>query len=433
MHFLTSQDLPPLHQPNAANLHAIIQSLWDDHRVSWSHLPPNRAQAMESFCLQGQPYHPDENPLDMVVFDRFYMEEAYSFAVRRHYPNAMLVLDMQDMHSLRVYREQVVQQWDKDIKLREHKNHDPFQVLPLVMGDVPSIVQQDHLLRELAAIQRSDLTLVCSPVEKRLLEERYQIPSSKLCLSSFFVPTNPSSHNANLVISSSVVSQEPSFVFCGGFKHPPNVDAVRLLLDTLWPKIRQQLPNAQLHIYGAYCPSHFKARTSRKHGIQVHGFAPDLDSIFQPGHVVLAPIRFGAGIKGKIVDAWTYGLPVVTTPVGAEGMTIDNNGGTSQESMSSSSFGGAVTWSSEDFVEAAVALATDEANFLKATTTGRRILAELYDEKQNWDHMDAAVQDTWRHLNERRSKDVGRAVLWHQSARSTEYFSRWIELKESLK
>jgi glycosyltransferase involved in cell wall biosynthesis len=98
------------------------------------------------------------------------------------------------------------------------------------------------------------------------------------------------------------------------------------LIRHVWPKIRQQLPTATLHIHGAYCTSelHQAAHNNqnKNNGISVHGFTPKLQDIFRHGSILLAPLRFGAGIKGKIVDAWTFGMPVVTTPIGSEGTTF---------------------------------------------------------------------------------------------------------------
>jgi hypothetical protein len=394
--------------------------------ISWSWLPPNRSQQLDEFVQQHS-----KTTVDKIIFDRFYIEEAYSFAVKECYPEAALILDMQDMHSLRGGREKIVKDWDK----KNYAGEDPFQVLEAVMSHIPSIVddstskqqqqqQKPLLLRELGSIHRSDLTLVCSPYELELLESTYGISSSKLCLAPFFVAPSQIRQIIESSTSTTIGKNPASFVFCGGFKHAPNVDAVRLLLRDIWPRIRTNLPTASLHIHGAYCPAEFRnAHSPSEKGVHVHGYTPSLEHVFgaSPGSILLAPLRFGAGIKGKIIDAWTWGIPVVTTPVGSEGMTPDNT-----------SFGGGIAWSVEDFVNMATELATDANVYIDHAKRGQDLLRRLQDQRQNWGRVESSITTTVDDLYARRKTDYTRALLWHHSARSTEYFSRWIELKETM-
>jgi glycosyltransferase involved in cell wall biosynthesis len=162
---------------------------------------------------------------------------------------------------------------------------------------------------------------------------------------------------------------------------------------------------------------------SNKLWFLVHGRIYDLDSELRKRRVLLAPLRFGAGIKGKIVDAWRCGCPVVSTPIGAEGM-VDNN------AMHTGHWGGSVTSTTDDFVEAAISLYTENTTWNKAQATATLLVNKLFDKESNFKRVQAAVENTMLALNERRAADVTGAMLWHQSHRSTEYFSRWIELKE---
>jgi hypothetical protein len=380
---------------------------------------------MQDFVLHSHSKQQQQQPLDTVVFDRFYVEEAYSFAFYEHFPDATMVLDMQDMHSLRWGREQLV----RDMDTTYPNDDDPFACLEQVVAYTPT-TDNPHLLRELASIHRTDLTLVCSPYELELLQTIYQIPPHKLCLASFFVDGTQRMIPPPPVSSSP--SDPPHYVFCGGFRHAPNLDAVRILLQHVWPRIRQQLPTAQLHIHGAYCPQEITQyhHTPNRLGIHVHGFTPSLDDIFgRGGGILLAPLRFGAGIKGKIVDAWTFGMPVVTTPIGSEGMTT-NDSDYDDSSSASLLFGGRVASTLKDFCTHAVELAVDQTAYQKAQEAGQRLLGQLYHGQRNWGNVHESLMETKRHLTERRRSDYTRAMLWHHSNRSTEYFSRWIELKE---
>jgi hypothetical protein len=436
------------------------------------HLPPNRSDLMEEHFFMGAQPPPsdsdkersgeekscdDGNDVDLVVFDRFFVEEAHSFRFRQAFPTAALVLDMQDMHSLRWGRQRIVEAWDKEQKKQTQQQNqqqqqqqqsdwDPLGCLPQVLDYLPTLAEtnDDRFVRELASIHRSDLVLVCSPRELDWLKTVCKVPEEKLCLASFFVeecrdnfdkntaplPQSPSAGDDALVVP-------PRFVFCGGFKHAPNADAVRILIDSVWPFLRSELPEATLHIYGAFCPHSLLAHNrnnnknsnnNKSHGIHVHGYEPDLAEIFgQDGGILLAPLRFGAGIKGKIVDAWTFGMPVVTTPIGSEGMTIVRE-------SESEFFGGSVASTLKDFCEKAIDLAKNPEAYRKAQARGKFLLKELFSASENWRHVRTRLMEILDKdsLARKRRGDYTQAMLWHQSLRSTEYFSRWVELKETV-
>ena len=131
---------------------------------------PNREADLSRVIATSQP--------TVVIFDRFFNEEAFSFRVRELAPDALRVLDMQDVHSLRRGRQQLVER---------AKDGQPGceRLLAASLAHVPPATSEP-LLRELAAVHRSDLTLVCSPVEQALLQRVYAIPQEKLALASFF-------------------------------------------------------------------------------------------------------------------------------------------------------------------------------------------------------------------------------------------------------
>ena len=389
----------------------ITQEL-NEHEIDVSYVPLNDSTKIDKY-LQSM----EQESMDMAVFDRFYTEEAYSFAIRQAYPEAALILDMQDMHSLRSGRQKIAKEWSKH-NHHEHSCQDPLECLSDVMAYRPS-ADDPHLLRELASIHRSDLTLVCSPFELDLLTNIYQIPKSKVCLNSFFVPPPPVT-----ILSEGNKESNHEFVFCGGFRHDPNVDAVHILL-ALWPRIRSELPTATLHIHGAYCPASISQCHKPAEGIHIHGFTESLQDIFQPRRILLAPLRFGAGIKGKIIDAWRAGMPVVTTPIGSEGMTLADD----------DEFGGVVASTLDDFCHGIVDLATNPQLFQQEQQKACKVLSQLFVHNDDAsDHRWKAVRDRLMnvrlHLKERRTSDYMQAMLWHSTARSTEYFSKWIELKE---
>jgi hypothetical protein len=367
---------------------------------------------------------------DMVVFDRFFTEEQFSFHFWKQSKNVALILDMQDMHSLRWGRQDVV------AKIDQEEENDPLEACLAKVMEYQPPATDDRLLRELASIHRSDLTLVCSPYELELLQREYGIPNEKLCLAPFFVDgtralKNKSSSDGDATVLRPVTPDDDNvtrFVFCGGFKHAPNVDAVKILLKHVWPRLQSQLPTATLHIYGAFCPSMAQMRQqfgkNAMTNVMVHGYVKSLEAVFanRPKSILLAPLRFGAGIKGKIVDAWTFGMPVVTTPIGSEGMTVST--------VEYITFGGRIASSLDEFCQAALELAADQDLYERAQDDGRFLLQELFSAKYHGKRLQDALLSCITKLPEKRQRDFMQSMVWHQSLRSTEYFSRWIELKE---
>ena len=380
--------------------------------VQFHHVLPNNSEAMKAFLQQATTTSPNNNNIEsvLVILDRFYAEEAYSFHIHQQLPNAAIVLDMQDMHSLRRHRQSMIQ------SIPEKEEADPLSDLPI--SKFPA-ANDSNLQRELASIYRSDLTLVCSPAERKILTNIYHVPQEKLCLASFFVDT--------------VDSQPPlkpsfqgrkDFVFIGGFRHEPNIDAVRQM-KRLWPHIRDGIQQKtadkpKFHVYGPFCPRSLRIEChDPEAGFLVRGFANEpVDQILSQHRALLAPLRFGAGIKGKIVDAWNAGTPVITTSIGSEGM--DDEG---------LDFGGVIAESAEEFIHASINLYIDEKSWSQKQEMGRGLVANLYG-IQNWTHVGSSLISTLCNVEQRRQSDFLRGVLWHQSLRSTEYFSRWIEHKE---
>lgn len=416
------------------------------HRVS-----PNRGADFEDALDRASP--------DAVVFDRFTAEEAFSFRVRAARPTAARILDMQDLHALRRARHDAVKKALKKKKLATLSGADADlgeSVLRASLAAVPA-AGDPSVARELAAVHRCDLTLVCSPVETRLMRDRFGVPASKLVPASFFCE---SSSAAKKTEKKTEFASREGFTTIGTFYHPPNVDAVRWLAAEVWPKIRESLPDATMRVYGAYPTEAVKQLHKPKEGFLVLGFAESVAAAMDESRVLLAPLRFGAGIKGKIVDAWMHGLPVVTTPIGAEGMRPGEDALWSDCSARRSTiikdeeedWGG--RWRSLDaasFARDAVALHEDAGAWERARARGSELIAELFAGEKNL----AAVRDATEALfveaeaefenvreggeterfsttlEARRARDYVGGALWHHTLRSTEYFSRWIEMKET--
>ncbi|WP_372739946.1 glycosyltransferase [Neptunomonas sp.] len=345
---------------------------------------------------------------DIVIFDRFMMEEQFGWRVEKCCPDALRILDSEDLHSLRQARHQLLKQQLRDHQLDITALSSPTSLPALYQ----SMTNTDLAQREIAAIYRCDLTLMISDIEIRLLTQHFNVPDSQLIHCPFMLPRERPHTPA--------FSDRQHFISIGNFRHAPNWDAVLWLKQQLWPLIRQQLPHAELHIYGAYPPPKATALHNAKEGFLVKGWVEDAHQVIREARVLLAPLRFGAGIKGKLVDAMRNGTPSVTTSIGTEGM-IDP-----QE-----------VWSGEqantpvDFAEAAVRLYTDATQWQAAQTEGYQILYKRFDQTiiqaRLMERITVLLEPA--QLTVHRLNNFTGQMLRHHHHKSTKYMAQWIEAK----
>lgn len=335
-----------------------------------------------------------KNP-DVVVFDRFLTEEQYGWRVTENAPNALRILDSEDLHSLRKTREQAFK--------KQIPHNTAFWL------------SSDEAKRELASIHRVDITLVISTYEMKLLQEILRIPLEKLCYLPFMYAEGYQD-DGNV---ETTFQQRTDFMCIGNGKHAPNIDAFLWLKQVIWPGIKKLLPNANLSIYGAYLPQQILQLHHPKQGFFVHGKADDVDRVMQHHRVNLAPLRFGAGIKGKITTAWYNGLPTVTTDIGAEGMSQGEY------------WPGAICSHADDFIAVAVAMYTEKSIWESAQVLGYDLLKSRYSEAQNYLRLNNAINVLSKQgsLQKHRANDIYGGLLLHHSMQSTKYLSKWIAEK----
>jgi hypothetical protein len=343
---------------------------------------------------------------DVVLFDRFMMEEQFGWRVEKHCPDALRVLETSDLQSLRDARQQRLKE---HLKTRDDANDFSDLFAPALRAEFEFMAETDLAKREIAAIYRCDLNLMISDVEIELLVEQFKVPRNLLHWCPLMVDL-PSEAPAPF-------EQRAHFLSIGNFRHAPNWDAVLWMKTTLWPLIRQQLPSAQLHIYGAYTPPKATALHNAAQGFHVMNWAEDALQVMSAARVCLAPLRFGAGIKGKIVDAMICGTPNVTTPIGAEAMHDDEP------------WPGAVTHTAEAFADSAVQLYTDKTQWLKAQAQGLELLAKRYQQTVHGPALIARINDCRQHLPSIRRDNFTGSMLRHHQHKSTQYMSQWIEAK----
>lgn len=359
-----------------------------------------KTKGVDTVPVQANDPHFDEQlksmAPDFVIFDRFVIEEQFGWRVTEVCPEAVRILDTQDLHFLRRKREEALKEG--------HSIED--------IAKCRFDLQTDSTLRELASIYRCDGTMVLSDFELQLLIEKMKIPPELLKLSRF--------HYSRPEISPGF-KDRAGFVLLGNFRHAPNADGVLWFRNELWPLIRKELPSAKVSIYGAYPPREMMNLTHSESGFFVKGPIPDQFPVLRNARVNLAPLRFGAGIKGKITDGWWAGTPVVTTPIGAEGMS---------ENLP---WGGRVASNPHEFAALAIQLHEDEALWTECQAHAHALINQLYSCERNSSQLiDYLVQLKKRFKNSRKDNWVG-SILRHHSHQSTKYFSKWIEAKNSKK
>lgn len=331
---------------------------------------------------------------DMVLFDRFVTEEQFGWRVAEQCPDAVRILDTEDLHCLRRARE------------KSFSDGSDFSE-----QDLPATRDSK---REIASIYRSDLSLIISEAEVDILEDIFGVGAELLHYLPFLLDP-----------IDEVVKQRwqdfesrSHFVAIGNFQHGPNMDAVKYLKHDIWPRISQQLPGAQLHIYGAYPTPNARQLHKPEEGFYIMGRAENAKEVVAQSKVLLAPLRYGAGLKGKLIEAMQCGTPSVTTDIGAEGIRGDL------------SWGGKIANEPEEIASAAVALYTDEVAWQKAQQRGIRIINERFTrEKFETDFMNR-VGRIREKLHSRRLKNFTGQMLMHHTAASSKYMSRWIEEKK---
>jgi glycosyltransferase involved in cell wall biosynthesis len=170
---------------------------------------------------------------------------------------------------------------------------------------------RDMKARELGLIDAVDSTIVHSPVEEDILKA--EVPEAEVVVFPFITP-----------LEGTDVGYQPreDILFLGGYRHTPNIDAAVFLAKEVWPLIRAQLPGVRLVIAGAHPTEEVLALAAED--VVVTGMLEDLRPAFDRARVFAAGIRYGAGVKGKVATAMSYGVPVVATTIAAEGMFLQH-------------------------------------------------------------------------------------------------------------
>ena len=218
----------------------------------------------------------------LVVLSRPQVTARYIDAIRERIPDALVAYDTVDLHYLREQRR-------------------------LAIGDGSAAKAEALRELELALIRTCDTTIVISETERAIVLG--ELPDSDVRV----IP------NANEVVEEAPGPEgRDGLLFVGGFEHTPNLDAANVLVHELMPLVWRELPGCVLTIVGPQAPPELEALASAR--VRVAGWVPDIEPLLDGSRAMVAPLRYGAGMKGKVTQSLAAGLPVATTPIGAEGL-----------------------------------------------------------------------------------------------------------------
>ena len=224
----------------------------------------------------------------VVVMVRHHLARECLPLLRSFAPQARCVLDSVDLHYLRERRGAEIAGDANLLRNAERTRSSELQVMAQV--DVTLLV---------SAAEQQQLQIDAPAVRSEVLSNLHEISGRGLPW-----------------------EQRHDLVFVGGFRHPPNLDAMQWFIAEVFPLIRQQLPQVQLHVIGIDAPDSLRQLASTCAGVIVHGHVPDLDPYMDGARIAVAPLRFGAGVKGKVNLSMAHGQPVVATTCAVEGMYL---------------------------------------------------------------------------------------------------------------
>ena len=385
-------------------LQLIAQFLERDYKITFAAAAQKNKKAIDLFSLginevaielnnvSFDNFIKELNPT-IVLFDRFMMEEQFGWRVAENCPNAIRILDTEDLHFLRKTRQQ-------QLKKGEAFTND-------------ALLQSDDTKREIASILRCDVSLIISTYEMDLLKSIFKIDEKILYYLPFLFDEITESQQKKC----QSFEDREHFVFIGNFFHKPNMDAVLTLKNKIWNAIRKQLPKAEIHIYGAYVNQQIQELHNKKEGFIVKGFAEDANEVVENAKVVLAPLNFGAGIKGKLTEAMLCGTPSVTTTIGVEGMAGDFP------------WNGFVADDFSNFALKAVELYLNKPIWEQSQLNGIAIINSIYSKEKNALLFFNKIEDIQTNLEKHRVSNFLGSMIQHQTLQATKYMSKWIEEK----
>jgi glycosyltransferase involved in cell wall biosynthesis len=302
---------------------------------------------------------------DLVIFEFYHTVRRYIDFVRFHHPQALVLIDSVDIHYNRFFSKAILTG-----KLSDFEYAETIKQL------------------ELAAYQQADLIIAVTEDDGHLLKK--DAPRSQIGLL-------PNIHR----IPEFIGSHPPytKLIFVGTFNHEPNIDAVLYFCNEIFPHLLKMNSNFTLEVIGPNPPESVKALQSHK--IIIRGFVENLEECYRTAHISVAPLRFGAGMKGKIGEALSFGLPVVTTKIGAEGFGLSPS-----ENI-------LIAETPLDFAESILQLSQDNQIYKKLSTNGYNFIKNNYSEEATRARLSKLINQALL-ISPKRLAALTRIKLWLQ-------------------
>jgi O-antigen biosynthesis protein len=327
---------------------------------------------------------------DIIIFDRFLIEEQLGWKLREFFPKALTILNTEDLHSLRHTRAQA---------LKENIHWTPT-----------FYKNQEITLRELAALYRCNLVLLVSKAEIELVQTHFLGLAQKLVYHPLHYQLTPTQNLPNF-------EERTNFYSIGNFMHAPNLASLQWIQKEIWPIIRQALPAAEFHAYGSYVSTKAQALNMPKNGFFIKGFLPDTSHVLPNYKVCLAPLSFGAGVKGKLLEAMHFGTPNVTTKIGAEGLFFDNK------------WPGFIAETTAEIAKAAITLYTDNTVWLAKQVSCSDTLSNYVKHSEEVFNFELKLTNAIHNLQKCRSDDFFGQLLLQNQFNANKYLAKWIAEK----
>ena len=210
-----------------------------------------------------------------------------------------------------------------------------------------------------------------------------------------------------------------NFISIGNFLHQPNWHTV-LELKKNWKYIKQKLPEAKLEIYGAYLPQKAQELNNIKEGFLIKGKAESVSLLMENARVLLAPIPYGAGLKGKLLESMLYGLPNITTSIGAEGMSYNNL------------WNGYITNNTNEFAEKAINLYQNKNKWEEFQINGRLIIENKFLISIFQQDFFSKINHILENISLLRTQNYMGVVMQQNTIQASKYLSKWIMLKNQM-
>lgn len=268
---------------------------------------------------------------DLVYIHRFSVAERCINLLRKHARTAPILFNPADLHYLRE---------ERGAELKE--------------SAATLASARDTKRRELAVIRAADCTILCSTAEMTIVAR--ELPNSFLYYFPWLIKAE--------TLSRPSFAEREGFMFLGGFGHPPNEDAVEYFVQNVMPFVRELIPGVRFYVYGSHMPDSIRALEAPD--IIICGFAAELGPVFDRHRISIAPLRYGAGFKGKIATSLAHTVPVLGTPIAVEGTGLEDG----KNVLTASG--------PEQFAKALARLYTDQVLWETLSVAGWRFVAENF-------------------------------------------------------